>query len=117
MTLPFVGLACMANDCRGKNIHKLICSIVITQVWLKHDLRLDDHPGFIQAADSASLVVPFFCLVPTLYVHLLRTPNGIDGRECSERHQGGNHTLSNPFYCHKVGLMDPMHGSSSRTVC
>ncbi|BDA47584.1 probable pheophytinase, chloroplastic at C-terminar half [Coccomyxa sp. Obi] len=48
-------------------------------VWLKHDLRLDDHPGFMQAADSAGLVVPFFCLVPTLYVHLLRTPNGIDG--------------------------------------
>ncbi|KAK9905885.1 hypothetical protein WJX75_008118 [Coccomyxa subellipsoidea] len=48
-------------------------------VWLKHDLRLDDHPGFVQAADSAQSVLPFFCLAPELYVHLLRTPNGIEG--------------------------------------
>ncbi len=53
---------------------------MILQVWLKHDLRLDDHPGFVQAADSAQFVLPFFCLAPELYVHLLRTPNGIKGR-------------------------------------
>lgn len=49
------------------------------QVWLKHDLRLNDHPGFTQAQGSAQPVLPLFCLAPELYMHLLRTPNGIEG--------------------------------------
>lgn len=49
------------------------------QVWLKHDLRLDDHPGFINAAKTSSEVVPFFCVAPELYVHLLRIPYGVEG--------------------------------------
>jgi hypothetical protein len=49
------------------------------QVWLKHDLRLDDHPGFLQASEGALPVVPLFCLQPELYVHLLRTPFGVEG--------------------------------------
>ncbi len=80
-----MALALTAHCCSGDHIYNLTCLIMFTQVWLKHDLRLDDHPGFMQAADFAGLVVPFFCLVPTLYVHLLRTPNGIDGKECHER--------------------------------
>ena len=49
------------------------------QVWLKHDLRLDDHPGFMHASQRAEEIVPAFCLDPTLYVHLQRTPNGVAG--------------------------------------
>ena len=51
------------------------------QVWLKHDLRLDDHPGLIRASQHASAIVPTFCMDPKLYVHLQRTPNGISGRQ------------------------------------
>ena len=53
------------------------------QVWLKHDLRLDDHPGFVQAYEQGSPVVPAFCMDPRLYVHLQRTPNGIPGKQFS----------------------------------
>ena len=51
------------------------------QVWLKHDLRLDDHPGFRQASDQGLAVIPAFCLDPRLYVHLQRTPDGIPGEQ------------------------------------
>ena len=51
------------------------------QVWLKHDLRLDDHPGLTQASEQASAVIPAFCMDPRLYVHLQRTPNGIEGEQ------------------------------------
>ena len=51
------------------------------QVWLKHDLRLDDHPGFTQASEQASAIIPAFCMDPRLYVHLQRTPNGIEGEQ------------------------------------
>jgi hypothetical protein len=53
------------------------------QVWLKHDLRLDDHPGFQQASHDASTLVPFFSIAPELYTHLLRTPSGVEGARCS----------------------------------
>jgi len=51
------------------------------QVWLKHDLRLDDHPGLVRASQHGSAIVPTFCMDPRLYVHLQRTPNGIPGRQ------------------------------------
>ena len=64
--------------------HKLLKdSFGPAQVWLKHDLRLDDHPGIQQATQEASTVVPFFSIAPELYTHLLRTPNGVEGACCS----------------------------------
>lgn len=49
------------------------------QVWLKHDLRLDDNPGLQDALQETSQIVPAFCMDPKLYVHLQRTPNGVPG--------------------------------------
>lgn len=43
-----------------------------TQLWYKHDLRLDDHPGLAHARASGRPIVPCFCFDPTLLVHLLR---------------------------------------------
>lgn len=60
------------------------------QVWLKHDLRLDDHPGFLAASQQASAVIPFFCIAPELYTHLLRTPNGVEGAPLGAMHAHGS---------------------------
>lgn len=65
------------------------------QVWLKHDLRLDDHPGLIRASQHATAIVPTFCMDPGLYVHLQRTPNGIPGRQIVGR-PGMIHLLPEP---------------------
>jgi hypothetical protein len=53
------------------------------QVWLKHDLRMDDHPGFLHAAGTSSAIVPLFCVAPELYTHLLRIPYGVEGVACT----------------------------------
>jgi len=49
------------------------------QVWFKQDLRLDDHPGLVQAAAAGAPLVPLFCFDPALYAHLLRAPHGLEG--------------------------------------
>ena len=51
------------------------------QVWFKHDLRLDDHPG-LEKATSAE-VVPVFCFDPRQLLHLLRTSHGLQGRSAT----------------------------------
>ncbi|VVA92596.1 unnamed protein product [Arabis nemorensis] len=35
-------------------------------VWLKHDLRLDDHPGFLLAASDYKSVIPLYVLDPRI---------------------------------------------------
>jgi len=47
-------------------------------VWFKHDLRMDDHPGLMDAAAAAPLV-PCYCFDERLYGPLLRTPLGFEG--------------------------------------
>ena len=49
------------------------------QVWYKHDLRTDDHPGLIAAAAAGGPVVPFYCFDARYCAQLLRTPYGIEG--------------------------------------
>ena len=54
------------------------------QVWFKHDLRLDDHPGLAAALERDSKgggggVVAAFVFDEALYAHLLATPSGVDG--------------------------------------
>ena len=49
------------------------------QVWFKSDLRVDDHPG-LHLASKAARVLPVFCFDPKLHTHLLRTPNGLEGK-------------------------------------
>jgi hypothetical protein len=51
------------------------------QVWFKHDLRTDDHPGLLSAAAAAAPVAPCYCFDERLYGHLLRTPLGFEGAE------------------------------------
>jgi len=51
---------------------------LVPQVWLKSDLRVDDHPG-LHLASKAERVVPVFCFDPRLHTQLLRTPNGLEG--------------------------------------
>jgi len=57
-----------------------------TQVWFKHDLRLDDHPGLAAALERHSRrgggVIATFVFDPHYYVHLLTTPGGIEGEAC-----------------------------------
>ena len=49
------------------------------QVWYKHDLRLDDHPGLVSAARSSSAIVPLFCFDPVLHGDLLTVQQGLEG--------------------------------------
>lgn len=58
-----------------------------TLLWYKHDLRLDDHPGWHQAlaawqqaaAAAAGPVVPVFCFDPARYAQLVLPPGGAEG--------------------------------------
>lgn len=53
-----------------------------TLVWYKHDLRLDDHPGWHQAlaaGQQAAAVVPVFCFDPARYAQLVLPPGGAEG--------------------------------------
>ena len=49
------------------------------QVWYKHDLRTDDHPGLTAAATGGGPIVPFYCFDARYCAQLLRTPRGIEG--------------------------------------
>lgn len=49
------------------------------QVWYKHDLRVDDHPGLVQAAADGGGMVAAVVLDPAMYTHLLATPCGVEG--------------------------------------
>lgn len=49
------------------------------QVWFKHDLRLDDHPGLTAALEAGDPIIPFFCFDPAMYAHLVRLPCGVEG--------------------------------------
>ncbi|PRW33974.1 deoxyribodipyrimidine photolyase isoform A [Chlorella sorokiniana] len=49
-----------------------------TLLWYKHDLRLDDHPGWQQAAAAAGPVVPVFCFDPARYAQLVLPPGGAE---------------------------------------
>lgn len=49
-------------------------------VWFKHDLRADDHPGLVQAAQSGSPIVALFCFDPKLYGPLAYLPGGAQGK-------------------------------------
>ena len=49
------------------------------QLWFKHDLRIDDHPGLHHALSRQQGVVPLFCFDPG-HQNLLRTPHGIEGK-------------------------------------
>ena len=57
-----------------------------TLLWYKHDLRLDDHPGWHQAlavgqqaAAASGPVVPVFCFDPARYAQLVLPPGGAEG--------------------------------------
>lgn len=52
----------------------------ILQVWFKHDLRVEDHPGLLAAARSSRPIIPFFCLDPALHAELALTPQGPVGK-------------------------------------
>ena len=62
-----------------------------TQVWFKSDLRVDDHPGLHLASKAAS-ILPVFCFDPKLHTHLLRTPNGLEGKPAALL-PGSRHSL------------------------
>lgn len=49
------------------------------QVWFKHDLRLDDHPGLQQAVSADTSLVPVYCFDPSQLLHLLRASHGLEG--------------------------------------
>lgn len=49
------------------------------QIWFKHDLRVDDHPGLQTALSSGKEIVPVFCFDPAQLLHLLRAPHGLQG--------------------------------------
>lgn len=49
------------------------------QVWFKHDLRLDDHPGLHSAVATGSALVPVYCFDPSQLLHLLRASHGLEG--------------------------------------
>ncbi|KAL4425249.1 hypothetical protein ABPG75_009265 [Micractinium tetrahymenae] len=46
-------------------------------LWLKRDLRLDDHPGWHQPRDAPGLV-PVFCFDPARYAHLVLPCGGAE---------------------------------------
>jgi DNA photolyase len=67
-------------DCEGMHL-------ALLQVWFKHDLRLDDHPGLVAALErekqhSSGGVILAFVFDPAYYPHLLATPSGVEGRPC-----------------------------------
>lgn len=77
-----------------------------TLLWYKHDLRLDDHPGWHQAlaaaaAGAAGPVVPVFIFDPARYAALVLPPGGAEGARggagggeaarCPQRTHGGMH--------------------------
>ncbi len=47
-------------------------------LWLKRDLRLDDHPGWHQALAAAG-AAPVFCFDPERYAHLVLPRGGAEG--------------------------------------
>ena len=49
------------------------------QVWFKHDLRLDDHPGLQSAVAAETSLVPVYCIEPSQLLHLLRASHGLEG--------------------------------------
>ena len=49
------------------------------QVWFKHDLRLDDHPGLQEAVTGGTSLVPVYCFDPSQLGHLLRASHGLEG--------------------------------------
>jgi deoxyribodipyrimidine photolyase len=58
--------------------------LALLQVWFKHDLRLDDHPGLLAALEREKQhggggVILAFVLDPAYYPHLLATPSGVEG--------------------------------------
>lgn len=90
-----------------------------TLVWYKHDLRLDDHPGWHQAlaaGQQAAAVVPVFCFDPARYAQLVLPPGGAEGARwwwggASSRLAGlpGQlpvHVICNGFAAHLIGRSD-----------
>lgn len=59
-------------------------------LWLKRDLRLDDHPGWHQALEAPG-AVPVFCFDPDRYAHLVLPRGGAEGerREAGAAHLAG----------------------------
>lgn len=51
----------------------------VLQVWFKHDLRLDDHPGLHNAVAAGTALVPVYCFDPSQLLHLLRASHGSEG--------------------------------------
>lgn len=49
------------------------------QIWFKHDLRLDDHPGLQKAVAAETNLVPVYCIDPSQLLHLLHASHGLDG--------------------------------------
>eukprot|EP00967_Tisochrysis_lutea_P146410 scaffold276308_cov19-Tisochrysis_lutea.AAC.1 len=49
------------------------------QVWLKFDLRIDDHEGLLAAASASSAVLPVYCIDYSQLDFLLHTPAGPEG--------------------------------------
>lgn len=47
-------------------------------LWLKRDLRLDDHPGWHQSLAAAG-AAPVFCFDPDRYAHLVLPRGGAEG--------------------------------------
>ena len=58
----------------------LIRNVLGLQIWFKHDLRLDDHPGLQKALTAGNDVIPVFCFDAAQLLHLLRVPHGLPGR-------------------------------------
>jgi deoxyribodipyrimidine photolyase len=56
-------------------------SLHAVQVWLKADLRVDDHEGLLQAAAAHSAVLPVYCLDVRRLHHLAFLPAGPES-EC-----------------------------------
>ena len=53
--------------------------MIVLQVWFKHDLRLDDHPGLQKAVAADTSLVPVYCFDPSQLLHLLRASHGLEG--------------------------------------
>lgn len=49
------------------------------QVWFKHDLRMDDHPGLQKAVAAETSLVPVYCIDPSQLLHLRRASHGLQG--------------------------------------
>ena len=82
--VSYSGSHCMSCD-ESLSLRMRRCIVVLPdgaphcQVWFKHDLRTDDHPGLLSAAAAAAPLVPCFCFDERLYGQLLRTPLGFEG--------------------------------------